>query len=244
MPGLKLPTTSTFQLFSSKNPFEYYDKYVSALSSTNGLFPYQLNSVPYLNIHYIFGVNLNQNTYGSLWTPDDLPDDDTDIRNPEHLIKLDTQNFNFYKPQTQLWFQKFCQSLRYKNQSASDDYIPTMEIFTKYKICLFDHLIPILTSQCNKPITGSSVYNINSVCCGQRFPFDENVLMFCLSNKEFIRRYLLEDELFFFEKLFFNKSTGHVSAVQYSHLTLYTWNTNYKDFEKLYARLERFFSKN
>ena len=243
IPGLKLPTTSTFQLFSNKNPFEYYDKYVSVLSSTNGLFHYQLNSVPYLNIHYIFGVNLNQNTYGSLWTPDDLPDDDVDTNNPQHLIKLDKENFNFYKPETQLWFQKFCQSLRYKNQSSSDDYIPTLEIFTKYRICLFDHLISILTRECSKR-GEPSLYDIDSICCGQRgFPFEEKVLMFCLSNKEFIKKYLIDDELFFFEKLYFNKNTGFVNAVQYQHLTLYTWNTNYKDFEKLYTRIERFFAK-
>jgi predicted RND superfamily exporter protein len=239
-PGLKLPTTSTFQLFSSKNPFEYYDKHVSVMSSTNGLFHYQLNSVPYLNLYYIFGVNLKQNTFGSLWHPDDVPDDDEDIHNAEHLIKFDTVNFNFYNEHTQLWFQKFCQSLRFQNHTVSnDDYIPTMEIFSKHKLCLFDHLIPILTSECK-----TTDSDINSICCGQQtFPFDDQLLKYCLSNKDFIKRHLSENELFFYEKLFYNKTTGFINAVQYQHLTLYTWNANYKDFEKLYSKIERFFTK-
>ena len=238
-PGLKLPTTSTFQLFSSKNPFEYYDRKVSVLSSTNGLFHYQLSSVPYLNLYYIFGINLEENTYGSLWTPDDIPDDEKELRNPAYLIKLDRKKFNFYNEQTQLWFQKFCQSIRFKNESASDDYIPTMEIFSKHKKCLFDHLIPILTRDC-KP--GSDY--VDSLCCGQRtFPFDEGLLKYCLSNKDFIKQFLIDDELFMYERLFFNKTTGLVNAVQYQHLTSYAWNANYKDFEKLYNRIDRFFSK-
>lgn len=265
-PGLKLPTTTSFQLFSSKNPLEYYDKYASVLSETNGLFFYQLDTVPYLRLNYIFGINLKQNTYGSIWEPDDITDDDDDDDDDlnrktsvkEDYIKFDTVNFNPYNEHTQLWLKKFCNSLKYDNKSIDRDdnydYIPTIELFSRYKICLFDYLIPILTRPCDEPSSMSISMNdaetinnlddINSICCGQQtFPFNEHLLKYCLSSKTFIEKYLMPNESFFYEKLYYNRTTGLINAIQYQQLTLYTWNLNFKQFEKVFYKIEKFFYK-
>ena len=91
-PGLKLPnSTSSFQFFDSANPLEYYEQHISALSDSDGIYVYQQEKKPYLNVNYIFGV-------ASKDTSDHLRVDDLGY------IAYD-EAFDFYEEKSQLWYE-------------------------------------------------------------------------------------------------------------------------------------------
>jgi hypothetical protein len=230
-PSLSLPTSPSFQLFTDDNPFEYYDKHISILTDTTGVFLYQLDTTPYLRISYLFG--LTADNFGSSWDPDDLG-----------VLKFDKENFNFYSEHSQLFFKNFCHSLKFKNETETDQlnedsFLPTIEIYSRYKICFFDHLRKVFDRACMPNATNMA----DKICCEQQYPFEENILKYCLRSKEFLFKYIQGYQSFFYERLIFEKSTGLIRTLEYQQVTSYIWSANYEHMQTVHKHVEKFFSK-
>jgi hypothetical protein len=230
-PSLSLPTSPSFQLFDDRNPFEHYDKHISALTNTTGVFLYQLDTTPYMRISYIFGLMADQ--CGSTWDPDDLG-----------TLTFDRNNFDFYNEHSQLFYKNFCHSLKYKNDSQTayldeDSFLPAVEVFSRYKICFFDHLRKVLGRTCPPNATNMS----DKICCEQDYPFEENILKYCLRSKEFLFKYIQGYQSFFYERLIFDKTDGLIRALEYQQVTSYIWSANYERMRRVHKRVEEFFAR-
>jgi hypothetical protein len=294
-PSLSLPISSSIQLLSNSNPLEYYDRYLSKMSPTNGIFFHQAENKPFIKVSYVFGL-INKDSESRFSTG--------------HLgdLKYDYENFNFYDERSQLWLGQFCKDLKsqhldetpvnieeeivspelddessqqttvqpsrklvmldqnnYKKSKLNqlDSYLTTNETSIYFgthsinnKICLFDLLKKIMTRKCLRTSSNEDyetltyeTTNINDrdnqidICCDQTLPFDPKVLEYCLKNNEFLKNHLLINENFLYEKLYYNKSNGQISVVEYQHALTSTWTPNYNLIYNEYKKAEEFLKK-
>ena len=301
-PSLSLPISSNIQFLSNSNPLEHYDRYLSKLSSTNGVFYYQTEDKPFIKVSYIFGL-INRDSESRIST------------NQLGELKFDYENFNFYDEKSQLWLGQFCKDLKSQSlddtsvtieeemtSSETDDesnlqttlppakkltildqkylknsklnqldsFLSTNETYIDFdvhsnnnKICLFDLLKKIMTRKCsnnqepgNEESSSNQDYNseINNtnvsdkdkkidICCDQSLPFPPKILEYCLKNDEFLKNYISINEHFLYEKLYYNKTNGQISVVEYQHTLTSTWNPYYKSISNEYQKIDEFLKK-
>jgi hypothetical protein len=261
-PGFSLPSTHSIQLFASSNPLEKYDEHFSAVSSSNGIYLYQEENKAFLKVFYIFGI-VNRPAGGSHNSQNAW------LSSP---IELDEENFDFYDEKSQLWLSQFCKALteeenklnaRFKLKSSTiddedeeqvkldgdlDENLETLP--TKTPICLFDLLKSSLSRKCSKnlmntansselPATDSS----ESLCCEQRFPFESNILKHCMRSNSLLMNQLASYQNQLYEKLYFNKTNGHVKIVEFQQSSGFLWTAEHSQMRQVYESIEQFFKK-
>ena len=172
-------------------------------------------------------------------------------------------DLNFYDEKNQLWLAQFCKALKIESipkdvqgdwlnqdqfqketiddSNDDDDQILDNDVPPKNRVCLFDLLKTALSRKCLPTKEPNDI--INEVCCEQTFPFEPKVLEICMKNQAFLTRYVLTYQNMLYEKLYYNKTNGLISVVEFSQVTPYIWTTNYKTMSEIYKSIEDFFKK-
>lgn len=240
-PGLILTTSDKHQLFSLKNPLVYYDEQFSNTSYTNGIFMYQEERLRNLQVNYVFGIKIKE-TKGFSFRSLDTND-----------IEFGEEDFDFYDAKSQLWFSQFCKSLQLFpsvrqneiSEARSDkslNVVENMILMEKNEnknLCLIDLLKIVFSRKCapeSDDLTEAS-------CCEQTLPFDPNVLEACLKNRNFLELYIAPYQGLLTEKLYFNKSNGQISVIEFQQITDYEWTSAYSNMTLIYSEIESFFKK-
>ena len=232
-------STTLFQFFARSNPLEYYEQHFTANSESNGIYLYQSYQKPFLKVNFIFGINTKDSSYH--------------LRSEEYGYLQYDNDFNFYEEQSQIWFDRFCNSLQtledkslfstenepFRKISTASESNTTINDEGQKSICLFDLLRNILTRDC--PVNVDSNDVVNSVCCGSSFPFDPEVLETCMKNATFLSLFINQNSLY--EKIYYNKENGVIKAVEYDQITSSISTTNSAKILEFYDNINEFFKE-
>lgn len=247
-PGLALTNSAYFQLFTPSNPIEIYDRHFSELCESNGVYFYQLDNLPNMDMSFVFGVR------------SEPAHDEVGFFGPAESslssLEFDTENFDFYDEKSQLWLLNFCKSLKKEpgliqqttardtdanepdqdeNNEAEDDF----DNLNLDNLCLIDLFKIVFSRKC----TNDANDFVNHLCCDQTFPFDSNLLQQCLRNVTFLERYLLPYQTLLNERLYFNRTNGLIISVEFQLTSVHKWTPNYRNMSAIYEHVERFFQK-
>lgn len=174
-PGIQLPSTQDFQIFSSSHIFERfdlkykndfwflrYDKFPVGEKKQNDLAQTQtlVQSSFVLPIRIIFGV---------------LPTDNGDVLNPfdRGVLEFDS-NFNMTSASSQAWLLEFCRDIR-----VQPFYRPTMgPMLTN---CFIETFKSWMDNRKCSEIVGNEVVNKYPCCEMSKFPYEPHIFNYCLS---------------------------------------------------------------
>ncbi|XP_014204932.1 protein dispatched [Copidosoma floridanum] len=153
-PGLRLPDTPDFQLFTSSHPFEQYDLfYVKRFhfeKTEHG------DGSEVLPLRFVWGV---------------LPIDNGNYLNPESkgTLVMD-ESFNVSDRNSQVWLENFCKDLRTQPfyRSTLGPLLPN---------CFIESLQPWMERPCEDPV--DSNVNYLPCCRNSTFPYEPQILELC-----------------------------------------------------------------
>ncbi|XP_067619629.1 protein dispatched isoform X2 [Eurosta solidaginis] len=153
-PGLQLPDSSHFQLFSSNHPFEIYN------SKMKNQFWFEKSIMVYENfklpLRFVWGIQ---------------PIDDGDYTDPFSLGNLYyDNNFNISTKAAQIWLLNFCKKLR-----LQPFYEATFGSLLSN--CFIENFISLMGRMC---IDGMDNSDRTPCCDVSKFPFEPHVFDICL----------------------------------------------------------------
>ncbi|XP_069177966.1 protein dispatched isoform X2 [Procambarus clarkii] len=211
-PGLKLPDSQEFQLFSRDHVFEQYDlEYKYKFWFERNLRSDIVNLLP---VRIVWGIK---------------PVDNGDYLNPASKGTLEfDDSFDVSLPESQEWLLNFCRDLR--NQSF---YMSTLGPLLPN--CFIETFKAWMYRRCIDPKTGVD----RSPCCeGSKFPYSQDVFDQCI-HKGIKTLYQTPREYFIpgVAGPKFSRETGKVVAivVEYDSNTL--WSLSYEDMQDFYKQV-------
>jgi protein dispatched 1 len=117
-----------------------------------------------------------------------------------------------------------------------------IDTFNKNRVCLFDLLKIVLSRKCS--LTAAADDWAAAICCEQEgFPFDSKILEFCMKNSSFLTKYVSLYQNLLYETLYYNKTNGLVSVVEFKQITSFAWTASFEKMAQFYKSVERFFDK-
>uniref|UniRef100_W8BU90 Protein dispatched n=3 Tax=Ceratitis capitata TaxID=7213 RepID=W8BU90_CERCA len=153
-PGLQLPDSSHFQLFSSSHPFEIYNsKMKNEFWFEKSISAYENFKLP---LRFVWGIQ---------------PVDDGDYTNPfSHGSLYYDNNFNISTMAAQTWLLNFCKNLR-----LQPFYQITFGILLPN--CFIENFISLMDRMCIDEMDNTD----RTPCCDvSKFPFEPDVFDICL----------------------------------------------------------------
>ncbi|XP_063596522.1 protein dispatched-like [Penaeus indicus] len=212
-PGLKLPDSQDFQLFSRDHVFEQYDLvYKYKFWFERNLRSDIVNRLP---IRIVWGIK---------------PVDNGDYLNPASKGTLEFDDtFDVSPPESQEWLLNFCRNLR--NQSF---YMSTLGPLLPN--CFIETLKAWMERRCIDPITGID----RSPCCeDSKFPYHKEVFNQCI-HKGIKALYQTPREYFIpgVAGPKFNRNTGKVAAVVVEYDSNMIWSLSYDEMHYFFHEVD------
>ncbi|KAG7174801.1 protein dispatched homolog 1-like isoform X2 [Homarus americanus] len=212
-PGLKLPDSQEFQLFSRDHVFEQYDlEYKYKFWFERNLRSDIVNRLP---VRIVWGIK---------------PVDNGDYLNPASKGTLEfDDNFDVAQPESQEWLLNFCRDLR--NQTF---YMSTLGPLLPH--CFIETFKAWMNRRCIDPVTG---VNREPCCETSEFPFSEDVFNHCI-HKGIKKLYETPREYFTpgVAGPKFSRKTGKILAVVVEYDSNILWSLSYDDMQVFFNQVD------
>ena len=215
-PGLKLPTSSEFQVFPDWHPMEVWDKGLKLEFQSQ--LDKERKEKGSIDPMYSWGLRNKDN--GDWLDP-----------NNSGILEFD-KNFSPLKPESQVALLNFCHAA--KNQTFTKP--------TAYK-CFFDEVLEIGNEICSHPLIK---FNRFASCCDNFvFPFSEDLINDCIlpaivlgeqnTSKQYM--YRLANSL---DAPVFNKS-NKIVAMMMRTSSKFDYDANFENMDKAYRTIHKFY---